>query len=207
MKKEGTVGIYGGTFSPPHQGHIHAVNAFLDECPLDKLYIVPTFIPPHKQVTDNVTAQNRLDMVNIAFSSHPEWGGRLFVSDVEIRKGGKSYTVDTVKYFSRRAEKLCLLIGTDMMMTFGSWYKPETICKYAELVFISRENETPDSAKEIERQIVKTENQFNTRITRLKASAVPMDSTSLREALLRGEKPEGLPDGVYEYIEANGLYK
>ena len=207
MKKEGAVGIYGGTFSPPHKGHLHAISAFFAECPLDRLYVVPAFIPPHKEVSCGVTAADRLEMTKTAMSSHPEWGGRLFVSDFEIKKGGKSYSVDTVRYFHRRADSLYFLIGTDMLLTFEKWYKPEVICKYARLVCVRREKETPGAQKDIEKKIIDIERRFDTEVILLKSPALPMDSTSLRESLRLGEKPAGLDPGVIKYIEEHGLYR
>ena len=201
------LGIYGGTFSPPHDGHLHAAGAFLDECPLDKLFIVPARIPPHKLCDCGAGPRERLEMCRIAFSSHPEWQKRLFVSDWEINRNATSYTVNTVEHFKTIADKIVLLIGTDMLMTFDEWYMPGEIIKNADLAFIRRANGTPEEEKKALEKIKYLEKTFRTKIKILNAPAFPLDSTSRRKALARGEKPDGISDGVYRYICENGLYQ
>ena len=82
------LGVYGGTFSPPHLGHIESAEAFYREMKLDKLLIIPTFIPPHKEAKDDASPEDRLEMCKLAFSHIPN----TEISDMEIKRGGKSYT-------------------------------------------------------------------------------------------------------------------
>ena len=86
------IGIYGGTFSPPHNGHLQAVKAFMEQMWLDFVYVIPAAIPPHKTVDCDVTPEQRLDMCRLAFADVEG----VYVSDMEIARGGTSYTVDTL---------------------------------------------------------------------------------------------------------------
>ena len=104
------LGIYGGTFSPVHTAHIRAAEAFLTQCELDKLLIIPAGIPPHKVVKGNITFEQRLQMCFLAFSDLP----KTEISDIELNRDGKSYTVMTVRELEGEHIELFLLCGTDM---------------------------------------------------------------------------------------------
>ena len=87
------IGIYGGTFNPPHIGHINAAKAFFNVMQLDKLVIIPSFIPPHKLSDNNTTPKQRVTMTSLAFSGFD----KIEVSDIEVKRGGKSYTYLTLE--------------------------------------------------------------------------------------------------------------
>ena len=131
------IGIYGGTFSPPHNGHIKAAKAFMEQMWLDILYVIPTFVPPHKEMECAVSAEHRLEMCRLAFSDMEG----VYVSDLEIRRGGTSYTVDTLKELSGEDRRLFLLCGTDMILTLGSWRSPKEIFELSYPVYIRREKD------------------------------------------------------------------
>ena len=116
------IGIYGGTFSPPHNGHLAAARAFMEQMWLDILYVIPAAIPPHKQMAEPVSAADRLEMCRRAFAGMEG----VYVSDMEIRRGGKSYTVDTLRELSGDDRRLFLLCGTDMVLTLDEW-RPKTL--------------------------------------------------------------------------------
>ena len=126
MKKK-RVGVYGGTFSPPHIAHVRVAKAFSDALSLDKLLIIPAFLPPHKQVDKNISANTRLEMCRLAFSDIEN----AEVSDIEIARGGKSYTAITLESLSSDDVELFLLCGTDMFLTLDSWYSPKKIFERA----------------------------------------------------------------------------
>ncbi|MBQ7383817.1 MAG: nicotinate-nicotinamide nucleotide adenylyltransferase, partial [Clostridia bacterium] len=111
------VGIYGGTFAPVHNGHVESAVAFMRQMKLDYLYVIPTCLPPHKEVDFADSPETRLRMCELAFSGIDG----IIVSDMEIRRGGKSYTYDTLKELSGEDKKLFLLCGTDMVLTFDTW--------------------------------------------------------------------------------------
>jgi nicotinate-nucleotide adenylyltransferase len=103
------LGIYGGTFSPPHLGHVSAARSFVRGADLDKLIIMPDFTPPHKLDFGNATAEDRLEMCRIAFADVP----CTEVSDFEILRGGKSYTYVTLEAFAKENVDLFFLCGTE----------------------------------------------------------------------------------------------
>ena len=106
------IGIYGGTFSPPHKGHVAAARAFMEQMELDFLYVIPNALPPHKEMEAPVSAQHRLNMTRLAF------GGieGVYVSDMEIQRGGKSYTVDTLRTLSSSVGYLKSICGIGGIM-------------------------------------------------------------------------------------------
>ena len=136
------IGIYGGTFSPPHNGHIAAAKAFMEQMWLDLLYIIPAALPPHKEMEVAVSAVDRLQMCRRAFSGMEG----VWVSDLEILRGGKSYTSDTLRELCGADRRLFLLCGTDMILTLDSWHEPEEIFRLSYPVYIRREN-VPETGK------------------------------------------------------------
>ena len=131
------IGIYGGTFSPPHNGHIAAAKAFMEQMWLDFLYVIPTGTPPHKEMSVPTDAAHRLEMCRLAFSGVEG----VYVSDMEMRREGRSYTVDTLRELTGEDRRLFLLCGTDMMLTLDQWREPEEIFKLAYPVYIRREKD------------------------------------------------------------------
>ena len=109
------VGIYGGTFSPVHNGHVAAARAFMEQMWLDILYIIPTGVTPHKIMKGDASARDRLEMCRLAF----EGMEGVIVSDLEMRREGKSYTVDTLRELYDPSGRLFFLMGTDMLLTPG----------------------------------------------------------------------------------------
>ena len=135
------IGIYGGTFDPPHLGHMEAARAALEQMNLDRLIIIPDCEPPHKDlVEDAATPQQRLEMVALMADG---LGPRAEASDLEIRREGKSYTADTVEELHEQfpEDELWLLMGTDMFLTVQNWYQPERIFQYAGVAAFARSEE------------------------------------------------------------------
>ena len=126
------VGVYGGTFAPPHNGHVAAAKAFMEQMKLDYLFIIPTNLPPHKQVDDGDDPLMRLKMCELAF----EGVDGIVISDMEITREGKSYTYDTLKELERPDTRLFFLCGTDMVLTFDTWYRFEDILKMCYPVYV-----------------------------------------------------------------------
>ena len=113
MKTVEKLGIYGGTFSPIHNGHIRAAEKFLSDIDLDRLLIMPAAIPPHK-AADGVSGEDRLEMARIAFEGADP---RLEVCDFEVRREGRSYTINTLEHFTSPDRRIYMLVGTDMLLT------------------------------------------------------------------------------------------
>ena len=208
MEKTRKIGIYGGPFSPPHNGHVYVAEAFYRAFSLDALYIIPSFIPPHKQVGQKDDPSLRLEMTKIAFSHHPDYGKKIFVSDMELLRGGKSYTADTLAYFRAHEEgELYFLCGTDMILSMDTWYNPGYLFESATMVYARRENEQ-DTEDKIRSKVEEYRSKYNGRVLPLNVEALPLSSTEVRERCRAGQSIRHLvPDGVWQFILDHGLYQ
>lgn len=133
----GRVGIFGGTFDPPHIGHLVVTQDALERLELDRLIVVPAGTPPHREAV--LEAETRLELVRLAF----EGDGRIRVSDVELRREGPSWTVDTLEWARRELdpEVLFLIVGADQLRSFKSWKEPDRILGLARLAVMTRPGE------------------------------------------------------------------
>ncbi len=196
------IGIYGGTFSPPHNGHIAAAKAFMEQMWLDILYVIPASTPPHKQMTCAVSPEDRLNMCRLAFS---EMEG-VYVSDMEIQRGGKSYTVDTLRDLTGEDRRLFLLLGTDMMLSLGEWYRPDEIFRLSYPVYIRREKDAI-----LDQRIIQTIADYNEKygkvVRRIVTEPLVISSSEIRRRFEARESVEGLlPPSVEKYIRDKHLY-
>ena len=195
-------GIFGGTFSPIHAGHIKAAKAFLSELSLDVLYVIPDRIPPHKQITGKDDPWLRLEMVKKAF----EGEAKIVVSDVELRREGKSYTVETLPEFTGNGE-LFMLIGTDMFLSFDRWYRFRDIFEMCTLVLMVRESRESGLRAEIDKKKALYES-MGAKVCELTAEPFPISSTELRALIASGEDTgEYIPAPVLDFIKEKGLYR
>ena len=134
------IGIYGGTFNPPHLGHLTAAECVFRMLKLDKLLLIPAGLPPHKALpAGSPTAEQRLEMTRLA-CEQLGLGEQAEVLDIELRREGKSYTSDTLAAIHERwpDAELWLLMGTDMFLTLQAWHEPETILKLAGIAAFGR---------------------------------------------------------------------
>lgn len=134
------IGVYGGTFNPPHLGHAAAARAVVELLKLDRLLIIPAGLPPHKDLpAGSPTPEQRLEMTRLA-ADQLGLGDRVEVLDVEIHRHGKSYTADTLAALKARYpdDELWLLMGTDMFLTFQAWHEPERILSLAGIAAFGR---------------------------------------------------------------------
>lgn len=196
------IGIYGGTFSPPHNGHIAAAKAFMEQMWLDILYVIPASTPPHKQMTCAISPEDRLNMCRLAFS---EMEG-VYVSDMEIQRGGKSYTVDTLRELTGEDRRLFLLLGTDMMLSLGEWYRPDEIFRLSYPVYIRREKDAI-----LDQRIIQTIADYNEKygkvVRRIVTEPLVISSSEIRRRFEAQESVEGLlPPSVEKYIRDKHLY-
>ena len=197
------LGIFGGTFSPPHVGHVRAAEAFTEQMELDGLLIVPTRTPPHKTVDGAVTAEERLEMCRRAFSRIKN----AVVSDIEIRRGGKSYTYLTLEELAEKGTELYFLCGTDMILTLGEWKNPDRIFELATVCYVRREDDVALNA-EIADKVAEYEREFSARIVAVEHTPLELSSTEIRQALARSDDANGLVDvSTLEYIRERGLYR
>ena len=196
------IGIYGGTFSPVHAGHVAAAKAFMEQMWLDVLYVIPTGVTPHKQMDGEVTAAQRLRMCELAFQDVEG----VIVSDMEMRREGKSYTVDTLQALAAEDRRLFLLMGTDMMLTLGSWRSPERIFELCYPVYVRRESDRAMD-DEIVQKIALYNQTYGKVVRRIVTDPIEVSSTQVREAIRAGLGIDALvPARVAAYIKENGLY-
>lgn len=193
------IGIYGGTFDPPHNGHVHACKCFLESFDIDKLYIIPTSIPPHKVKKTSVSGDDRLEMARLAFS---DLSDKIEFSRVELDRVGKSYTSDTLKHFiSLGIDEILLLCGTDMFVTLDTWHEFEYIFKTATIVCMRRENDA-FYGDLIGKKALEYKTNYNARLEFIDANALEMSSSDIRST----KSISQLPASVAKYIEERGLY-
>ncbi len=196
------IGIFGGTFSPVHNGHVSAAKSFMEQMWLDILFVIPTGTSPHKEMSGGADAYDRLRMCEAAFSGIDG----VIVSDMEIRREGKSYTVDTLRKLYDPDNRLFLLCGTDMMLTLDKWYKADEIFKLCYPVYMRREND-----EVITNLIIKKNAEYKEKYgriaTRITGDAVVVSSSEVREKIQKGEDISTLvPPAVEAYIKEKGLY-
>ena len=199
------VGVYGGTFSPPHVGHVRAAEAFIERENLDELIIMPTYHAPHKEMSESVTPLQRLDMCNLSFS-HIEG---VSVSDREIARKGKSYTYLTLsEMISERNDiRPVFLCGTDMILTFDRWYRFEDIFRMADIVYIRRENDS-FITEQIKAKTEEYRSKYNAVVRELKTEPINISSTQLREMICNGEDTSDyLNKETEEYIRKWNIYR
>lgn len=130
------IGILGGTFDPIHLGHLRMAEVVREKMQLEKIFLVPTHIPPHKTFSGLASPKERLRMVRLAVKGNPF----LSASDFEINRPGKSYSIETVRYFSKRfpGAKIFFIIGADSLATLGEWKDISEILRLARFVVLNR---------------------------------------------------------------------
>ena len=196
------VGIYGGTFAPIHNGHVRAAKAFMEQMKLDYLFIIPTYMPPHKQIDESDDPLYRLRMCELAF----EDTDGVIISDCEIARGGKSYTYDTLCELQRPNTRLFLLCGTDMVLSFDKWYRFEDIFKMCYPVYVRRENDAM-LGNMLVSKIQEYYRKYGVMFRRVITDPIEVSSTEVRRAVAAGEDISDLvPPSVERFIKENRLY-
>ena len=194
------VGIFGGTFNPPHIGHIEAAKAFLEKAELDKLIIMPAFIPPHKEYDATVSCDARIDMCKIAFGNIQ----KAEISTLEIKRGGKSYTYLTLQELKSPDVELYFLCGTDMILTMDSWKNPDIIFSLAKICYIRRENDEQTTGL-IQEKCAEYLDKFGADVVPIDANVIEISSSEIRGD--SETRTKYLTAEVAEYISKVGLYK
>lgn len=193
-------GIMGGTFNPPHNGHLHAAAYVRDALGLDKVLFIPTNLPPHKKMpAGSASTAQRCEMVRLMLDGC----GWAEMSTIEIDRGGSSYTVDTLRALrdTGRYGELFLIMGTDMLMMLDTgWREPEEICRLCTLAVVAR---APGQQAGLQQKAEYLRQKYKADIRLVDSPVVEISSTQIRsgQSLL-----EMLPPAVYQYIERNRLY-
>lgn len=203
MSEKKTLGIYGGTFSPPHIGHIRAAEAFSRVVRPDRLLIIPSAIPPHKAPVSGADSEDRIAMCRLAFS-HIE---NVEISDIEIKRTGRSYTVETLASLKAADTTIVMLVGTDMFLTLDTWYRASEIFAMAEIAVIRRE-EDDALAEEIQKRAEKYRTCHGARVHMIPTAATVISSSEVRGALASGNAVKDyLTNEVEAYIRKCHLYQ
>ena len=198
------IGIFGGTFNPPHNGHVTMARAAVTQLGLDKILIVPACVPPHKPLPSGVTAGQRYDMA--ALMAAPV-GRCAEASDIELHRTGKSYTSDTLLQLQQEypGAELWLLMGSDMFLSLHTWHEPETICRVARIAAFRRVEEDIRAAMEQQKQLL--EQWYQAQVTLLEnPELIELSSTDVRAALAEGRGSDLVPAAVWGYIQREHLY-
>ena len=201
MEPKSKIAILGGSFNPPHNGHVHLLNAFRENMHFDKVLILPAGIPPHKQAADLAAGEHRLAMCRLAFPDAE-------VCDIEVKTSGKNYTADTLEILKRQypQAQLYFIMGTDMFLSFGTWRDPARILKNATLLCIPRDGKTDAAAL----RGFARENLHLSDAQYVIGDVCPLEisSSDIRAKRKAGESIAQLvPTAVEAYIKEEGLYE
>jgi nicotinate-nucleotide adenylyltransferase len=194
------LGIFGGTFDPPHVGHLLVASDAIDQLGLDRLVFIPTAIQPLKTGPRAVVAPaaDRLAMTVLLAGDDP----RLSADAVEIDRGGLSFTIDTLSTLAQRSptDTLFLLLGTDAWETFPRWRDGEGVMRLATVVVLQRGEVTPQVTPRLTPRVAPP--------LLLGTRRVDVSSTEVRARVRAGQSIRGfVPDAVRAYIERTGLYR
>ncbi len=211
------IGIFGGSFNPPHMGHLTSLQTVLKKSGLDKIHVIPAAQNPLKIQIEGPTPEQRLEMTKLALAG---WGNQLFVDDQEIKRGGKSYTIDTIKNLRKTTEAndLYLILGMDQFEDFGQWKNYSEILKEANLIVTSRpgfrfpdsEGELPDFLKKevLEFDFNFIELKTGRNVQFLKIEDVQISATELRKWVRIGKNvSKFVPLSVEAYLRENKIYQ
>lgn len=202
-----TVGVFGGSFNPIHFGHLLLADEICEALRLDRVLFVPAAVPPHKPAAELASAEHRYRMTALAVREHP----RFAVSDIELRREGPSYTVDTLAAL-RDEGALRLLIGSDTFLDLLSWREPREIARLAQLIVVPRTGGEfdPDgpAAQKVLHELGLSAFGAADGPVLYRAASLPISGSDLR---LRAREGRSLvyrmPEAVAAYIREHGLYR
>jgi nicotinate-nucleotide adenylyltransferase len=209
------VAVFGGSFNPIHYGHLLLADEVLERLGLDRVLFVPAATPPHKPVAQLAPAADRFEMVRLAIDGHPRFGA----SDVELRRAGPSYTVDTLQELAAGGDALFLVIGSETFLDLLSWREPRRVASLARLVVVPRSGSAFDpesaAAQKVLREIgvdggfVQAGAALPARgVVIVHATSLPLSASELRRRVREGRSLAfRMPPAVIDYIRARGLYR
>ena len=190
------IAILGGTFDPPHLGHLILADTVIRELNYDKVLFIPSKIPPHKNISGEVSNEDRLNMLKLSIEDDK----RFSFDDYELKSEGISYTIKTLNYLYENYDidgKIVLIIGADLIKDFHRWKEPEKISELANIVAVNREESDNLDKENIEK--------YNIKI--IIAPRIDISSTLIRERIKKNKAFRYfLNDKVYNYIISNKLY-
>ena len=202
------IGVYGGTFNPPHLGHLTAARSVFELLNLDLLLLIPAGLPPHKELpAGSPTPEQRLEMTRLA-GEQLGLGDKVRTLDIELERGGRSFTSDTLAQLREQYpdSELWLLMGTDMFLTLQTWHEPEKILSLAGVAAFGRTEEDTEELFSAQRDYLYRAYPQARIFTLTLPGVIDVSSTELREKLAKGQGANLLAPAVYGYILREGLY-
>ena len=194
------VGIMGGTFNPVHKGHIAIAKAAHEQFNISKILVMPSYSPAYKDNSNIVSAVHRCNMIKLAINNY----NYMSLSTLEIERGGKTYTADTLKLMKDNYDNIYFIIGADSLFTLDKWYMPDYICSHCHILAANRDNHSID---ELTRQKEILINKYNASIDFISCRDYPFSSTHIRNEAAAGHDISSfVGKEVAEYITANRLY-
>ena len=207
--------VFGGSFNPIHTGHLLLADEVLELLALDRVLFVPAAMPPHKAPATLASASDRYAMVALAVGTHP----RFEVSDVEVRRTGPSYTVDTLEALSATGDVLHLVIGSETFLDLLSWREPRRIAELARLVVVPRAGSLFDPESDAAQKVVREigldgfargggGRAPDRRVLIAAVTSLPISASDLRARVREGRSlAYRMPEAVAAYVRARGLYR
>lgn len=212
------VGVLGGSFNPIHYGHLLLADEVLETLGLDRLLFVPAASPPHKAAIQLAPAADRFEMVRLAIAGHP----RFAVSDLELRRPGPSYTVDTLEALAAAGDELFYVVGSETFLDLLTWREPRRIARLARLVVIPRAGSPFDAESAAAQKVLRDtgiDGGFvhsaagggsapSRGVLIVHATSLPLSASELRRRVREGRSVAfRMPPAAIEYVRAHGLYR
>ena len=189
------LGIFGGTFNPPHMAHLLAAENVRDQLKLDKILFIPAAIPPHKMREEVISAKHRLEMVRLAIQ-----GNEYFeLSEIELLRKGPSYTIDTIRSLKHTHPQcdLHFIMGIDLLMDFETWKDPEKILAECKVVAMNRPGF----------DLAVIDKELLAQVELVNVPSIDISSTNIRRRVKSGRSIKYLlPAAVEDYIRGNSIY-
>jgi len=193
--------VFGGSFNPIHYGHLLLADEVLEALDLDRILFVPAAVPPHKSPAYLAPAADRCAMVELAVAGHPKFA----VSDLELRRAGPSYTVDTLAALRIARADLFLLVGSETFLDLLTWREPRRIARLARIVVVPRVGSAFDPESAAVRKVVR---EIGDEPLIVHATSLPISASDLRRRVREGQSVAyRLPESVIAFIQAKRLYR
>jgi len=193
--------VLGGSFNPIHYGHLLLADDVLDALGLDRVLFVPAALPPHKPSSQLAPADDRYAMVQLAVAGHP----KFVVSDLELRRAGPSYTVDTLEALCIPREELFLIVGSETFLDMLTWRTPRRVARLAQIVVVPRVGSAFDPDSAAARKVV---HEIGQEPLVVRAISLPISASDLRHRVReRRSLAYRVPEAVDAYIQAKRLYR
>lgn len=210
------VGLLGGSFNPIHYGHLLLADEVLETLGLDRLLFVPAAAPPHKPATQLAPAADRYEMVRLAIADHPKFA----VSDLELRRPGPSYTVETLEALAAGGDELFYVVGSETFLDLLTWREPRRIARLARLVVIPRAGSAFDAESAAAQKVLReigVEGGFvhdlsggvpSRGVLIVHATSLPLSASELRRRVREGRSLAfRMPPAAIAYVRSHGLYR